>query len=472
MKNQIQQCLKCYSMELPSSIYCSQCATKLADQSSNFSAQTNFTANFNRKFWVAITLVLPLLFIIISNGLYHSEKQSKNPVSDNFVQTAPASASAQINTDFAAYEIPADAQVIEGKVVGVHDGDTCTVLDSKNQQYKIRFGGIDAPELGQDFGNKSKENLSSLIFGKTVRVVTNKTDKYGRTVGQIFLDGKDINLEQVKAGFAWHYKEYQSEQSETDRKVYSESEITAKAAKLGLWSMAKPIAPWNFRHGAAVDPKLANKIFGNKNSMVYHWAGCPGFTKTAEKNRVVFDSTEAAKAAGYRAAKNCTTAAPSSNAEIEHTEEDIDTLEASAETSTEYTPITSYVSVPRATPTPEEVVTYRPAPTPAPTVFAPTYPNYQPSETQTSGTATALCNDGTFSYSANHQGSCSHHGGVGSFLDGTMPRETSTPSYSAPRSSPSSDYDSRPKTVQVRGYTRNDGTYVAPHTRRAPRRNN
>src|SRR5687767_9031573 len=61
-------------------------------------------------------------------------------------------------------------QKIEGKVVGVHDGDTCTVLDANKNQYKIRFDGIDAPELKQDFGNKAKESLSNLIFGKQVTV--------------------------------------------------------------------------------------------------------------------------------------------------------------------------------------------------------------------------------------------------------------------------------------------------------------
>lgn len=469
MDNKIQQCQRCFSMELPSSVFCSQCAAKLNAIIYDFAAVT--PTKPNRKVWIGALLILPLLFIIISNALYRSERQSQNTATDNSAQTT--SVPAQTSAELASYELPANAQVIEGKVVGVHDGDTATVLDSKNQQYKIRFGGIDAPELGQDFGNKSKENLSRLIFGKTVKVVTNKTDKYGRTVGTVFLDGKDINLEQVKAGFAWHYKEYQSEQSEADRKIYSESEITAKAAKLGLWAMANPTAPWDFRHGKAVDPKFANKIFGNKNSMVYHWAGCPGFTKLSEKNRLIFDTVAAAEEAGYRAAKNCTTAAPKTSAELEG--EDSESLEASTETpndSQEYTPSNSYIYTPPATPTPEEVVTYRPAP--APTVSATVYPSYrqETTETATSGATSALCADGTLSYSANNQGTCSHHGGVNTWLNGTSnAREDSTPSYSAPRSS-SSDYEYRPKTVQVRGYTRKDGTYVAPHTRSAPRRRN
>jgi endonuclease YncB( thermonuclease family) len=87
-----------------------------------------------------------------------------------------------------------------GKVVGVHDGDTATVLDADKTQYKVRFNGIDAPELKMDFGQKSKQNLSDLIFGKEVTLVFGKKDKYGRLVGNIFINGKDINLEQIKTG--------------------------------------------------------------------------------------------------------------------------------------------------------------------------------------------------------------------------------------------------------------------------------
>ena len=62
------------------------------------------------------------------------------------------------------------AETIHGKVVGVSDGDTITVLDGDYQQYKIRLAGIDAPEKAQAFGNRSKEHLSALVFGKSVSV--------------------------------------------------------------------------------------------------------------------------------------------------------------------------------------------------------------------------------------------------------------------------------------------------------------
>jgi endonuclease YncB( thermonuclease family) len=132
-------------------------------------------------------------------------------------------------------------------VVGVADGDTVTVLDASRQQYKIRLMGIDAPEKKQAFGNKSKQALSDLVFNKQVSVEFNKTDKYGRTIGKILVDGLDANLEQVKKGMAWHYKQYQKEQSSVDRTAYAKAEELAKAEKLGLWFDPSPTPPWDFR---------------------------------------------------------------------------------------------------------------------------------------------------------------------------------------------------------------------------------
>jgi endonuclease YncB( thermonuclease family) len=136
---------------------------------------------------------------------------------------------------------------VTGKVVGVHDGDTITVLDAEKNQYKIRFNGIDAPELKMDFGNKAKESLSDMVFGKEVTVVFSKRDKYNRIVANVYINGMDVNLEQIKRGFAWHYKKYQEEQTPKDRKDYADAEIAAKASKKGLWLMENPTPPWDYR---------------------------------------------------------------------------------------------------------------------------------------------------------------------------------------------------------------------------------
>lgn len=139
------------------------------------------------------------------------------------------------------------AATLEGRVVGVADGDTITILDSSNTQYKIRLGGIDAPEKKQPFGNVSKKSLSDLVYGKFVTVDYNKQDRYGRTVGKVLVYGVDANLEQVKRGLAWFYKKYQNEQPLQDRLNYLHAQEAAEESKVGIWVETNPIAPWDFR---------------------------------------------------------------------------------------------------------------------------------------------------------------------------------------------------------------------------------
>lgn len=144
-----------------------------------------------------------------------------------------------------------------GRVVGVSDGDTITVLDSSNTQHKVRLSGIDAPEKSQPFGQRSKQSLSDLVFGKAVTVETTKRDRYGREVGKVLTGGLDVNLEQVRRGLAWHYKAYEREQPVEDRTTYSTAEQEARAARIGLWADPMPLPPWEFRHqprrGSEVD---------------------------------------------------------------------------------------------------------------------------------------------------------------------------------------------------------------------------
>lgn len=133
-------------------------------------------------------------------------------------------------------------------MVAVSDGDTITVLESPSRQVKVRLMGIDAPEKKQPFGQVSKKNLSDLSFGRTVDVVWRKHDRYGRVVGQVFVDGKDTGLEQIKHGLAWHYKNYMKEQDPADRTKYTVAENAARKSNIGLWSDPSPIPPWEFRH--------------------------------------------------------------------------------------------------------------------------------------------------------------------------------------------------------------------------------
>jgi endonuclease YncB( thermonuclease family) len=139
------------------------------------------------------------------------------------------------------------ADQVQGRVVGVADGDTVTVLDDRKVQHKVRLAGIDAPEKGMPYGQRSKQYLSDLVFGKTVILEGDKIDRYGRTVAKILLNGRDVNLAQIAAGMAWHYKKYEREQSSNDRMLYGAEELNARAARRGLWEDPQPVAPWDWR---------------------------------------------------------------------------------------------------------------------------------------------------------------------------------------------------------------------------------
>ena len=133
------------------------------------------------------------------------------------------------------------ADTLEGRVVRVSDGDTITLLDAANTQSKIRLNGIDAPEKSQAFGEASRQNLARYIAGKSVRVEWKKRDRYGRILGTIFIDDLDVNLQQLKDGYAWHYKQFDS------NPAYAAAEAAAKEKRLGLWAGKDPVNPSDWR---------------------------------------------------------------------------------------------------------------------------------------------------------------------------------------------------------------------------------
>jgi endonuclease YncB( thermonuclease family) len=94
------------------------------------------------------------------------------------------------------------AGVLEGRVVAVTDGDTIKVLDTANVQHVIRLAGIDAPEKKMPFGQRSKQNLSGLVYGRVAVVEGEKNDRFGRLVGKVLVNGQDANLAQIQAGMA------------------------------------------------------------------------------------------------------------------------------------------------------------------------------------------------------------------------------------------------------------------------------
>ena len=126
-----------------------------------------------------------------------------------------------------------------GKVVSIHDGDTITILTQERQQIKVRLFGIDAPELKQPYGKKSKQFLANLIAGEVVEVEESGKDRYKRMIGTIYLNGADINAQMVENGYAWAYRKFS--------KKYTAQESKAKSQRLGLWRDKEPIPPWEWR---------------------------------------------------------------------------------------------------------------------------------------------------------------------------------------------------------------------------------
>jgi endonuclease YncB( thermonuclease family) len=136
-----------------------------------------------------------------------------------------------------------------GKVVGVHDGDSITVLASGNVQLKVRLEGIDAPELKQPFSQQSKLALSDLAFGKKVNLLITGTDRYKRTLAVVIVDGTNVNLELVSLGLAWRYDKYSNDTA------LLAAQNDAKAARRGLWADAAPMPPWEWRTKAKAKSK-------------------------------------------------------------------------------------------------------------------------------------------------------------------------------------------------------------------------
>jgi micrococcal nuclease len=137
--------------------------------------------------------------------------------------------------------------VVVARVVGVIDGDSIRALSNDNQLLRVRLRNIDAPEKSQAFGQASKQNLSRYVFGRAVELHVFGSDRYGRTLAIIMLDGVDINLEQVRDGYAWVYSKYIGEASPDVQARYRDAEADAQADRRGLWSDPDPIPPWDFR---------------------------------------------------------------------------------------------------------------------------------------------------------------------------------------------------------------------------------
>ena len=201
----------------------------------------------------------------------------------------------------------------EGRVIGIADGDTITVLAGNNQQVKIRLYGIDTPESKQDYGTRAKQFTSGQVFKKTVRIERIDTGRYGRTVGVVYYDQEKFSGERclnkalVYAGFAWVYRQYCSNGTFCAELIRMEAD--AKKAGRGLWAKSNPVPPWDYRKGKyqiRQDKRqgtTTGAYHGNIKSMVFHRQGCQYFD--CKNCTAGFNSKADAIRAGYKPCGRC-----------------------------------------------------------------------------------------------------------------------------------------------------------------------
>jgi micrococcal nuclease len=145
------------------------------------------------------------------------------------------------SSDKEAIKANLTSQLPNNTVVKIVDGDTYDII-LNGIQTRIRMQGIDTPERGMDYYKVAKEYLGKLCLHQKVSVVGTEKDRYGRLLAKSYLpDGREIGEEMIRAGMAWHFTKYSNDPT------LARLEREARAARIGLWSIPNPIAPWDFR---------------------------------------------------------------------------------------------------------------------------------------------------------------------------------------------------------------------------------
>ncbi len=201
-----------------------------------------------------------------------------------------------------------------GKVVAVNSGDTIT-LDVSGENFQIRLADIDCPDVKQPFYSQAKKFTERRVLGKKVRVNYEVMDQLRRVIGEAILpDGSSLNLELMKAGWAWHYNV-----RFPPKEIFSRLEYDAWSHKLGLWIDPGPVPPWEFRRDALLADKeppsgpsevdyeqvLGYGLVGDKRAKTYFWPQCKGYHLLDPKDRAIFSNRLEAQAAGFNKAKGC-----------------------------------------------------------------------------------------------------------------------------------------------------------------------
>lgn len=207
---------------------------------------------------------------------------------------------------------PVSVKTLTGTVVSVSEGDILTVQTLGGRYFKVRLADIDCPQLKQLFGNQAKKFTEDLVLRKEVLVGYEWADIYGRIIGKAYLaDGRELNVELVRGGYAWHYR-IQSPENET----LAQLEAEARRKKLGLWVDSAPVAPWLFRRENPVpDPPgtrdqedydriLNYGLIGNPQTKIFLWPACRNYPEQID-SYVIFGNILEAEAHGYKMSRQC-----------------------------------------------------------------------------------------------------------------------------------------------------------------------
>ena len=193
--------------------------------------------------------------------------------------------------------------VFRATVVSVVDGDTLHVLDAARVPLDIRLDGIDCPEAGQPFGGVARRHVRAAVFDRVVDVRKVGMDSRGRVIARVQVEGRDLSLELLKAGLAWHYTDFSHDAA------FAAAEREARAAKRGLWSESNAVPPWVWRRELLATrvsrgpDDEAGPFVANTSSHVFHAASCRN--ANCKNCTVTFPTASAAKKAGYRPAGDC-----------------------------------------------------------------------------------------------------------------------------------------------------------------------
>ena len=158
-------------------------------------------------------------FVMLCTGCYSGSAEN--------LDSAPATVSAK--------------NKITGKAAKIIDGDTFDLLLADRTIRRIRLFGIDCPERAQAYYQVAKDELGTLLRNASLTIDIRDIDRYGRTVGIVQANQKNVNEAMLSAGFAWHYRRYDNNPE------WSLLEKAARRQSLGLWADSHPVAPWVFK---------------------------------------------------------------------------------------------------------------------------------------------------------------------------------------------------------------------------------